>query len=221
MSDAGAPKRDLVRMLKARSSTAASRPRPIEDSGAGAAAAEEAAGDASRIAIRENGTEVSISNPTRRYMPVVLFLLLWLGGWGMGELFAIGQLFGGSPGMAGPFLALWLTGWSIAGVVVWWIVLRQLFGVEKLFIRDGSLTLEKGVWILRRRRTWPLAQVSNIRLFHADDPGPRSRLAGGAIAFDTRHGTRSFGSQMDSAEARAACAAIRRHVAPAATARTR
>lgn len=165
----------------------------------------------SRITIRETEDGLGIHNPTHRQMPVIVFLLLWLGGWSFGEYFALSVIFSGTGMSEGDlFLIFWVTFWTLGGLAAWWFVLWQMFGVEQFFVTSGAVVREVGLWRLRRRRVYPLHSVSGFKL--ASGPRMGSQFANGAIAFTAEGAERRFGIGMSSEEAGTALAAIRRHL---------
>lgn len=165
----------------------------------------------SRVTIRETHDGLGIHNPTHRQMPIILFLLLWLGGWSFGEYFALSVIFSGDgPAEADLFLVFWVTFWTLGGLAAWWFVLWQLFGVEQLFITGGALVHEVGLWRLRRRRVYRLDGVGGFKL--ATGPKMGNQLTTGAIAFTAEGNERRFGIGMDEKEAKTSLAAIRRHL---------
>jgi hypothetical protein len=164
-----------------------------------------------RVTTRETQDGLGIHNPTHRQMPVIVFLLLWLGGWSAGEYFALYEIFsGGGMSEGGMFLIVWVTFWTLGGIAAWWIVLWQMFGVEQLFITSGAVVREVGLWRLRRRRVYPLHRVSGFKL--ASGPRMGGPFTNGAIAFTAEGTERRFGIGMSDKEARSALAAIRRHM---------
>lgn len=165
----------------------------------------------SRITIRETDDGLGIHNPSHRQMPLILFLLLWLGGWAFGEFFALSQIFsGGGPFGVDLFLLFWVTFWTLGGALAWWFVLWQLFGVEQLFITSGAVVREAGLWRLRRRRVYPLGSVSEFEL--AAVP-VRQNSFNHAITFKADGKSRGFGIGMSPDEAEAALDAIRKFIA--------
>ncbi len=168
--------------------------------------------DASRITIRETPDGLGIYNPTRRNVGVVLFLMLWLTGWAVGEVFAAHALLSDEAGFAGLFLLVWLTFWTIGGFFAISVVLWHLFGVEKLFITGGALVREIGFWNVTRRKVWPIDAVANIRAVNPPGKDAGSMFSPGGIAFEVDGKSRSFGVQLDKAERMAALEAIQRHV---------
>lgn len=76
--------------------------------------------------------------PTRPVWPVALFLMVWLGGWTMGEVHAVKQLFtGGTPWFAKGFLLFWLTGWTVGGALAWVFFLGTCGLAVETVWRDG------------------------------------------------------------------------------------
>ena len=165
-----------------------------------------------RITIRETDDGLGVDNPTRRSIPIILFLLVWLAGWSVGEFFALSEIFNGSVGPEDLFLLVWVTAWTVGGVFAWSAVLWNLFGSERLFVTGGGLVREVGFWFFRPRRVYPLAQVSNLRRNEKSGDGGHSVFSKGRILFDAEGKTRSFGIGLDKDEADAVLVALKRHV---------
>lgn len=167
-----------------------------------------------RILIRETPDGLGIYNPSRRNMPLILFLLLWLGGWAVGEYFAVGEILRSGDVTAETFLLLWVTFWTLGGLFCWWMVLWALFGSERLFITSGALVHSVGILFLRRKRVFPLHEIGGFALADAGNPRHNSET-GGAVVFDVRGKTYRFGLGLSRSEADASLAAIRRTFAAA------
>lgn len=163
----------------------------------------------SRVTIRETADGLGIHNPSHRIVPVILFLLLWLGGWSAGEYFALNEILSGGMSEADWFLIFWVTFWTIGGLAAWSFLLWQLFGVEQLFITGGAVVHEIGLWRLLRRRVYPLDRVSGFQL--SSKPTARNST-NRAITFKAGSETAGFGIGMSREEAETALAAIRRHL---------
>jgi hypothetical protein len=164
----------------------------------------------SRVTIRETDDGLGIHNPTRRQMPLIIFLLLWLGGWSFGEYFALSEIFSsGTPLAADLFLIFWVTFWTLGGLAAWWFVLWQMFGVEQLFITGGAVVHEIGLWKLRRRRVFALDEVSG---FDLSGQQTAANSTSRAISFKAGSKAHGFGVGMSREEAETALAAIRRHL---------
>jgi hypothetical protein len=101
----------------------------------------------SDIEVRDdfNQTIISWKNPrggASRYL-TALFMLVWLGGWAMGEYFAASIVFGGN---VNPFLVFWLIAWTIGGV----FAMRNVYFLarptrpEKIILDAAALIFEAG-----------------------------------------------------------------------------
>lgn len=154
-----------------------------------------------------DGLEVII--PGRRNLLVAGFLLLWLGGWAMGETFAIRQLLkGGLPGFADAFLVFWLGGWTLGGGFALYTVLSMVFGREHIILRPDALVIRRELFSIARSREYDLDQIRNLRVSPAafNRPGSAASLQGFGtggclIAFDYGASTIRFGSAIEEAEA--------------------
>lgn len=70
-----------------------------------------------RATIQRDGNSLEIFIPTTKPIFDIIFLMAWLGGWYMGEISAIDQVFSDStPLYESWFLIFWLIGWTIGGV---------------------------------------------------------------------------------------------------------
>jgi hypothetical protein len=192
----------------------------------------------SRVTLDEIGG-LQITIPAARSLFLVLFLSVWLLGWSVGELAALGTLaawalgvapglkFGNAGGPPTPFLLVWLALWTVAGVVVMDVLVWQFRGRETIGIDpDGrSLVVGRlGTLIPRRTRTFSMDEVRNLRvspLSISMFPSPFAfrenwdaqlqwlGIGGGSIAFDHAGGTQRFGSQLSDTESRRLIKTIR------------
>ena len=156
-----------------------------------------------RITIRETGDGLVVRVPAVKHVIILAFLLVWLGGWSVGEWFALSEILSGGFGSPDLFLLFWVTLWSLGGLVAWSIVLRQLFGAERLFITGGALVKESGIGPFRRRRIWELTKVSGFR---------KQDATGSGVVFEAEGKEQSFGAGMTSEENDAVLAALGRHL---------
>lgn len=73
----------------------------------------------------------------------VLFLLMWLGGWAVGEFVVASMVLSGNANL---FMIFWLAGWTVGGV----FAIRQVYFLvrpsrpEKIILDTTSLTFEAG-----------------------------------------------------------------------------
>lgn len=158
-----------------------------------------------------SGYEASLrANGIARYFAVA-FLLVWLAGWVVGEVFAIGFLamilrsvIGAAAGMKLPmpgaewvtggaaafaivFLLFWLTLWTFGGIAAITEVLRNLGGEDRILIRPTGIELLWRAGPFHRTYTYERADIRRIRL----------RRARRELVIDTASGTHvltKFGS---------------------------
>ncbi|HEX8249719.1 MAG TPA: hypothetical protein VF599_16190 [Pyrinomonadaceae bacterium] len=92
-----------------------------------------------------NRTVIWWKNPrggASRYL-IALFMLGWLGGWAMGEYFALMQVLSGNPNL---FILFWLIAWTAGGV----FAMRHIYFLlrptkaEKIILDTTSLIFEAG-----------------------------------------------------------------------------
>lgn len=167
---------------------------------------------AARITIRETADGLGIHNPARRNLWLLAFMMVWLTGWAAGEYFAVSQILRGR--LAGPdgFLVVWLVFWSLAGAGALAVVGWQARGVERLFFTGGHLVTETGFAGLSRRRVYPAAEVVDLRAEPSGHHEIGAPWTKGSVRFAVGGRERSFGIQLDDAEAAAVLAALARHL---------
>jgi hypothetical protein len=131
------------------------------------------------------------------------FLLVWLGGWALGEAFALGFLFfivrsvvssaagvpwpipggewiaGGAAGLVFLFLLIWLTLWTFGGVAAITELLRSLAGEDTVSVQMSGVELQRRAGPFRRTRTFDRAKIRRVRLRRHDQ----------AVVMDTATGT--------------------------------
>jgi hypothetical protein len=131
------------------------------------------------------------------------FLAVWLAGWAVGEVLALGFLVllvrsvigaaagtdwpipggewiaGGAAGVAFLFIVVWLTLWTFGGFAALRELLRSLAGEDTVSVQSGTLEVERRGGPFRRRRTFERADIRRVRL------RPRDL----ALVLDTTTGT--------------------------------
>jgi hypothetical protein len=131
------------------------------------------------------------------------FLLFWLGGWAMGEIFALGFLAllvrsvagsilgmpwplpggewiaGGAAGFVFLFLLLWLTLWTFGGVAAITELLRSLAGEDLVSMQGSVVELARRAGPFRRVRSIERSHIHRVRLRRRDK----------AVVIDTPKGT--------------------------------
>jgi len=82
-----------------------------------------------RSNIKKTGSSLRIEIPSRKNWFIIFFLGVWLGGWVMGESFALGALFlSDTPLFANGFIFVWLIAWTTGGFFAISFFLWQLVG---------------------------------------------------------------------------------------------
>lgn len=158
--------------------------------------------------IRETLDGLGIYTPSKLNVPLVLFLLLWLGGWSVGEYFAVTEIMRSGNILTDAFLLVWLTFWTIGGAACWWVVLWSLFGSERLFVTSGALVMSKGLGPLRRRTVYPVDMVANLRVGATPHAPNGMQVAG--IEFEAAGKARRFGFDLDVSERSAVLEVLQR-----------
>ena len=166
-----------------------------------------------RATIQDNLTDLQITIPAKRNWFIVLFVGAWLGGWVMGEVFALGAvtgLLGTSP--ASLFLLFWLVGWTLGGFFAFKTFIWNLKGKEIITVGQSRLKIDKKGALLFKAKEYDLNEVKNVRV--QDDNigisglfGRRSNdfgafSSGGTIKFDYGLQTVRFANGIDEAEAK-------------------
>jgi hypothetical protein len=163
-----------------------------------------------RFAVSDSPDGLVISLPAKANWFGVVFLCIWLGGWGVGEAAAIRQVFRGGPeDYVGFFLLFWLVGWTVGGCIVLYSLSWMLAGVERLRLVSDALVLRNEVFGLGFEKRFDLTAIRNIRV-DATEAKRGSRIGAlhipgvgrsGAVLFDYGAKTIRFGTGVDEVEA--------------------
>ena len=98
-----------------------------------------------RMRVDERSGALTITLPSPRAYFQSVFLLVWLCGWLVGEVFAAGALLApGTPLPVRGFLLFWLTFWTFGGVAAIGAFLNGLGGAAVLEVDHDELTISKG-----------------------------------------------------------------------------
>lgn len=181
----------------------------------------------SRVEQTPQGLSIVISSSRSRAQAFVL--VVWLGGWLAGEVFAFrqlgknvaealaqGSLRGVEGGVGGTaFLAFWLVAWTAAGLFVMGACLYMLAGREVIEVNAEGLTRYWRPLSLPRSRRYLAAHISNLR---SVTPPPRSAQDSwdprwwtdtwSSVAFDYGATTVHLASGVDEPEGKQILAAI-------------
>lgn len=160
--------------------------------------------------INNCGSNLDIEIPAKKNAFLLLFMIAWLGGWFMGEVFAAKELLSGTFSGESAFLLFWFVGWTIGGGFAILVITWMLFGKEVININNGFLIIEKRILLFNKKKEYELYHVNNIRAIEKDNMGLFTKrssmefygISGGAIQFDYGMKTVSFGINIDFAEAK-------------------
>jgi hypothetical protein len=169
-----------------------------------------------RFTILSGAEGQGIDIPAQRPPFVIAFLTVWLLGWTIGGVFAIGQVMTGF----NAFLLVWLGGWALGMVMVLQQLLWLTFGTERLRVLSGDLQVSRRALGIGATRLFRGADISDWTLVHTPvwqgRRGMRSPFAfkgeGGTIRFT--YGARSIdlAAGLDDAEARQILGWLKQHL---------
>lgn len=187
--------------------------------------------EAGRVKVKELPESLTFHIPVRKNAFILMFLGLWLCGWAMGEITALGALLGkGWMGEAAPkgtgfeegraFLAVWLLFWTAGGFFALSFLLYQLKGREEVTLDGQYLRHVRDFLVWKRSREYLREHVKDIRLSRgigslADIMSPARGLefwgiGGGTLCFDYGSRTIRFGAGLEEAEAKPLIDLLRR-----------
>ena len=138
-------------------------------------------------------------------------MTFWLGGWVMGETFAIGAIFrSDKPVFANAFLLFWLLGWTVGALYVIYTILWQLIGRELIIVEKGLMTIGKSVKGIGRKKSYEIKSIKKldvnpiqgVGIWHANYNRNMFGMRNGKIKFDYGMKTIKFANDVDEAEAR-------------------
>jgi len=159
-----------------------------------------------RSTVSEDAGALRISVPMKRSWFVILFLVLWLGGWAIGWRETAKQLIS-KP--VQPFLLFWIAGWTLGGIwaAIW--CLRMLMGRDILTLSGDSLVIRKQVLVFGWAKQYSRSQIRDLR-FQPELQQGRAHQSS-RIAFDYGAKTITFADGLDEAEANQILSRIRQH----------
>lgn len=155
-----------------------------------------------KFAMDDDGTTLTIRIGSFQWsnLPVIIFLIVWLGGWTMGEVFALTTLFGGdTPWFVNGFLLFWLVMWTIGGGFAMLSLLKLIGGSERIEIGRGLLKISRSFILFSRSRQFDVFRITGLRL----DPQKQNRLNpfnNGAFRFDYDMKEIRFGAGLSDAD---------------------
>ncbi|HEX4378093.1 MAG TPA: hypothetical protein VHZ99_13160 [Steroidobacteraceae bacterium] len=149
--------------------------------------------------------------PARRNLFVIVFLLIWLGGWGFGETGVSKQLQHPGPKTPVGFLSFWIVGWTIGGALAAATIVWELAGREVVIIDPQMLTLRVEALGIGHSRSFRATELKLLRVSPYVTSAFQNRritfppifgTGYGPVAFDYGARTFRFASALGEAEAR-------------------
>jgi len=157
----------------------------------------------------------SIEIPPKRNWFVIIFMTGWLGGWLMGEIFALGTIFraihGQDTSFGSFFVLFWLIAWTAGGFFAFKSLLWMIAGKEIIIFNDDALTVDKKGALFYTRKTYNLREVKNFDIniisrfngpFGNNNSSSWTLNGEGIFKFDYGLKTIKMGEGLDEAEGR-------------------
>jgi hypothetical protein len=107
-----------------------------------------------------SGSEIRISSPKNVFM--LIFLPIWLTGWTIGGIIAIGVLVTGGVKEAW-FLLFWLCGWAVGESFALYALLWGAFGHEVITVKNGIISIKRSVLGYGPSKHYYIDKLSNLR----------------------------------------------------------
>ncbi len=163
-----------------------------------------------RSTIKNEGEELLIETPAKKYWSALVFLFVWFAFAVYGEIMASGRttLFEDSQ-HKDFFQILWDLGWKLGITFVVVILLWSFFGKEKIVIDREVLTTGNWLFGLSLNKRYELDKIRNLVANDYERPSIFVRR-NGAIKFDYGSQTIFIGSQIAGAEGRIIIEALRK-----------
>jgi len=169
-----------------------------------------------RAIINDTIRGFTIEIPPKRNWFVIIFLTGWLGGWFVGELFALGVVtgsFGDGFQYAGSvFILFWLIAWTAGGFFAIRTWLWMIAGREIINFDNNELRIDKKGALLYSPKVYDLREVKNFELSPNSNPagffGMNSNKdilslgSNGIFKFDYGFKTIKIANGLDEAEGR-------------------
>ncbi len=166
-----------------------------------------------RAEIHQDLHSLTIKIPSKKNWFIIIFTTAWMGGWLIGELFAINTLFfSDTPLFANLFLLVWLTLWTVGGIFMLISIIQQLIGYETISVKKGILEIKRTAGITIQKKLYEIKSIRHIDINPTIDLGMwsgaylyRQNIIGfknGKIKFDYGMKTIKFANDIEEAEAR-------------------
>lgn len=165
-----------------------------------------------RATVNDNFDSIEIVIPSKKNWFIILFMCAWMGGWVMGEFFAITSILKGET-FSNLFLVFWVIGWTVGGLFVIRTLVWNFSGHEIITATSGQLTIIKKAVIVLKSKTYDLNSAKDFRIlddgsndifssFGGRRTNPWSLDNGGLIRFDYGMETIKFAGGISEAEAK-------------------
>jgi len=148
-----------------------------------------------RSKVSEHPHELRISIPAPRNRSEAVVVLLTLIAWSYLGI----RLLGAITAKGAWFAVVWLTMWAGSLAIASLSLIRNLFGEDEVAVADGEMRIRKHIFGVGRERTFPTAEIHNLRYIPEWRSVHSRRLS--AIAFDSGGKTIRFGKGLAEAEA--------------------
>jgi hypothetical protein len=169
-----------------------------------------------RATVSDSLRGFSIEIPPKRNWVAIIFMTGWLGGWLMGEIFALGIVFkaiqGQDSSFGSFFVLFWLIAWTAGGFFAFKSLLWMIAGKEVINFKDDALTVDRKGALFYTPKTYNLREVKNFEinvptrfngLFGTNSNSSSWNLNGeGIFKFDYGLKTIKIGEGLDEAEGR-------------------
>jgi hypothetical protein len=138
----------------------------------------------------------------------MLFLPVWLAGWGVGLKYSVGLLTSvpSPPSDLILFMAVWIPMWIVGGFWALRTLAWMLGGLEEIEIDESFIRVRRHVLGLGRTRSFDRRNAQHLRTVPAPDNVPEffggRRALDGSLAFDYGARTVRIAEGLDEAEAR-------------------
>lgn len=165
-----------------------------------------------RAKVYKNGNNIEVQIPTKKNWFVITFLMVWMGGWFIGEVSVITVLFtNDTPLFANVFLLFWLTAWTIGGLFTMRTILWLIAGLEIIKVEDGILEIGRQILNFKKTKKYQITEVRYLAINPVSindiwGMGSQRNIFSfnnnGVIKFDYGLKTLKFGGGIEEAEGR-------------------
>jgi hypothetical protein len=136
---------------------------------------------------------------------LILFMLVWLGGWTAGGISIGRQLLHSFVA----FNAFWMCGWALGEVMVTYALIRMLGSLDIIEATSGTVAIRKEVFGMGFSKHYSQQEIRDLRFL--PESGSGKKHSESSIAFDYGAKTVKFGDGIDESEAKQLIATIRQH----------